>query len=494
MQAEAFTELRLQWDEHPGLMKPLADHEFALGINRLVFHVFAHNPWPDRRPGMTLSGIGTYFQRDQTWWPDAGAWTGYIARCSALLQVGQPVADVAYFTGEELPSRALLPERRSPPLPAGYAADSINPDALLRLATVRDGRLVLPGGANYAALVLPADSTPHSPALDAKLRELEQGGVIVSTSELVSALASRGVAPDLLTSAQEIEWTHRSSPGVDIYFVSNQQATARTAEISLRDNGRQPEIWQPVTGEINLTPPYRSADGRTIVPLHLDPHGSVFVVLRSTTPDGLAVGASLLATATLQSREQARSHNLTSPPTIDPALSSQLSALNFPPSPPQTLDGSWQVTFDPALGGPKESVTFPALTDWSADSTPGIRYYSGPAIYTQTFHWSGSPQGGTRTWLDLGAVANLAHVFVNGVDCGVAWTPPYRVEITRAVRAGSNDLELRVTNTWANRLSGDRAVKAPAAPVTWTTAPAPGSSSLLPAGLLGPVRVLSDTP
>ena len=152
VQAEAFTELRLQWDEHPGMLKALADHNFALGLNRLSLHVFAHNPWLDRKPGVTLSGVGTYFQRDQTWWPEARAWTDYLARCSALLQTGRPVADVAYFAGEDPPIRAILPERRSPALPPGYAADSINGDALLRLAKFDQGRLILPGGASYAAL------------------------------------------------------------------------------------------------------------------------------------------------------------------------------------------------------------------------------------------------------------------------------------------------------------------------------------------------------
>jgi len=155
VQAEAFTELRLRWDEHPGMLKALGDKHFALGINRFVYHVFMQNPWLNRRPGITLGGVGTFFQRDQTWWGMAGAWFDYTRRCQALLQRGRPVAEVAYFTGEELPARAVLLDRRSPALPAGYTADSINRDALLRLAKAKDGRIVLPGGASYAVLILP---------------------------------------------------------------------------------------------------------------------------------------------------------------------------------------------------------------------------------------------------------------------------------------------------------------------------------------------------
>ena len=178
VQAEAFTELRLQWDEHPGMLKALGDKYFALGVNRFVHHVFMQNPWLDRRPGVTLGGVGTFLQRDQTWWGMAGAWLDYTRRCQALLQQGRPVADVAYFTGEELPNRAILPERRSPALPAGYTADSINRDALLRLATVKNGRIVLPGGASYAVLVLP-DSRLMTPVLAVKIRQLLRDGATV---------------------------------------------------------------------------------------------------------------------------------------------------------------------------------------------------------------------------------------------------------------------------------------------------------------------------
>jgi hypothetical protein len=454
VQAEAFTELRLQWDEHPGMLKALADHEFALGVNRFVFHVFAHNPWTDRRPGLTLSGLGLYFQRDQTWWPDADAWVDYISRCSALLQLGRPVADVAYFTGEDLPSRAILPEHRSPALPAGYAADSLNRDALLRLASVKAGRLVLPGGASYAAIVMP--DGPRSPALEQKWRELQAAGVILTGHDLAAQLTARGVGPDLLTASAGIEWTHRASGDTDLYFVSNQQAEAQTVEVSLRGVGRQPEIWQPVTGEMRTAPGAREENGRTVVPLSLDPHGALFVVLRHPADGGRAG----LRPALLQSKTGA---------------------------PPLTLDGPWQVTFDPALGGPREPVTFSALTDWTAQTVPGIRYYSGPAVYARSIQWDGGPG---RVWLDLGAVNNLARVTVNGINCGVAWTPPYRVDISRALRPGINRLEIRVTNTWANRLLGDRLAPPANGPLTWTTAPLREAARLLPAGLLGPVRIL----
>lgn len=200
IQAEAFTQVRMEWDEHPKMLKTLGDLYFAWGINKMVFHVFTHNPWPDKQPGMTLDGIGLYFQRDQTWWKPGFEWIKYMTRSQALLQHGVPVKDIAVFTGEELPRRSILPDRLVPILPGivgdnivknesrrlinsnipmheqpmgvkisanlalpedwtdplnGYGYDSFNRDALLTRAKVKGGKITLPGGRSYSLLIVP---------------------------------------------------------------------------------------------------------------------------------------------------------------------------------------------------------------------------------------------------------------------------------------------------------------------------------------------------
>ena len=197
VQAEAFTTVRMDWNEHPANMKTVQDRNYALGVNKLVYHVFTHNPWTDRKPGMTLDGVGLYFQRDQTWWKPGKAWVDYAIRCQDLLQQGKPVTDIAVFTGEELPRRSVLPDRLVQTLPGifgkdvvaaerkrlanageplrqipsgvthsanmadpenwvnplrGYAYDSFNPD-VLSTATVKDGAVVFESGASYQILV-----------------------------------------------------------------------------------------------------------------------------------------------------------------------------------------------------------------------------------------------------------------------------------------------------------------------------------------------------
>lgn len=456
-QAEAFTELRIRWDETPGMLKTLADHNFALGVNRMVMHVFAHNPWTDRKPGMTLSGVGTYFQRDQTWWPEAKAWTDYLARCSALLQAGRPVADVAYFTGEELPVRALLPERMKPSLPAGYAADSINRDALLRLAKADGGRMVLAGGTSYAVLVLPEAQVEESEALKAKVRELELGGVAVvagvDAKGVAEALRRRGIGEDFSAKedgglAEGVEWTHRSTDGAEIYFVSNQRDAERTLTMSVRAAAGEAQWWDPVTGarwKIGAA----SVGGRLEVAVKMAAKASGFLVIA-----GAGGG---LDTGPLPARRE-------------------------------QLDGPWRVRFMSATGGEGPDVTMQTLMDWT--KAPATKFFSGTATYERTFDWAGGDA--KKVWLDVGEVHDLARAVVNGMDCGVVWTAPWRVEVTRALKVGENRLEIRVTNTWANRLIGDQA-KPEGERGTWTIVPTgQWPKEVLPAGLIGPVTLWTE--
>ena len=108
------------------MLKPLLDRNYCMGINSIVFHVNTHNPWTDRAPGMTLDGIGTFMQRDNTWWNEMQAFNTYIRRCQSLLQYGRPVVDLAVYTGDETPRRSILPERLVNTLPGLYDRRRLN--------------------------------------------------------------------------------------------------------------------------------------------------------------------------------------------------------------------------------------------------------------------------------------------------------------------------------------------------------------------------------
>ena len=498
IQAEGFTEVRGTWDEYPAMLKALLDRNYALGINRLFYHVYVHNPWLDRQPGMTLDGIGLFFQRNQTWWDKgAKAFSEYATRCQSLLQYGHPVTDIAVFTGEEVPRRSVLPERLVPSLPGlfgterveserirlanegqplrvrpvgvthsanmadpekwvnplrGYAYDSFNKDALLRLAKAKNGRMKLAEGMGYKVVVLPLSRPMNpkpvlSPEVRKKMDELKAAGVIVPalpyTEEDFSAY---GLERDMIV-PEDISWTHRSGELGDIYFVANQREETRTFTASMRINGRKPECWNPVTGEMNTHPSYRIHDNRTEVTLTLAPNESVFIVFPT---------------------EEAADKERTSTDKREP--------LN------RTLETEeYTVTFL-ATG---KTVVRKDLFDWSKEEDEQIRYYSGTAVYKATFRWKDKLKKGQPVYLNLGKVCNLATVRVNGIDCGTVWTAPYRADIMSALKKGTNELEIEVTNTWANALKGMDEGKAPYDGI-WTNAKyRKKEDTLLPAGLLG---------
>ncbi|MCU7551583.1 glycosyl hydrolase [Chitinophagaceae bacterium LB-8] len=569
--AEAFTTVRMAWDEHPGILKPVGDRNYAMGINKFVIHVFAQNPWMDRKPGMTLDGVGLYFQRDQTWWNSGRAWVQYLQRCQALLQEGKPVVDIAVFTGEEMPRRALLPDRLVSTLPGifgkevvereairlankgwpsrqkpagvtisanmadpenwvdplkGYAYDSYNKDALIRLSKISNGRIELPGGAAYQMLVIPGvhsllpDSQLMSPEVATKLEQLvKEGATVMITdkpqnspglqnflksdhevktigNELFSGEKSKaskasadtismwnvgkgrvikgpykgssfnglGIARDMEAKedldelANGIAWTHRRGQDFDIYFISNQKDKERVVTLSLRINSKQPELWDPLTGEIRNARDWKIDNGRTIVPLKLAPYGSIFIVFNhNATAKESKTGKNWLELKTKQS-----------------------------------LNKQWVVSFDTAFGGPKGKVIFNQLENWSKNIDSGIHYYSGTAVYTKSFQWN-NVNAKERVFLDLGKVANIAEVKLNGVSCGIAWTFPYQVEITGSLKKGNNNISIEVSNTWANRLIGDQRLPVDKR-VTRTTAPFRlEGKPLLEAGLLGPVVIKTGT-
>lgn len=544
VQAESFTTLRMTWGEHPGMLKTLGDRNFALGANRLVLHVFTHNPWMDRKPGMTLDGIGLYFQRDQTWWKQGKAWIDYLQRCQALLQLGQPVADIAVFTGEEVPRRSVLPDRLISTLPGimgkevverekkrldnkgeplrqlpagvthsanmadpedwidplhGYAYDAINPDALLRLATVKNKRIVLPGGASYGVLVLPADN-PLNPAakymtgaVAKKIQQLVKDGATVimpevpeqspsledvleknvptdqllKTGKAIKGKLLRGIYTDVSFASLGIErdvevtvegkpvtsiaWTHRKGKAFDIYFIANQSDSAQAIQLSVKQTGKQPEWWNPVDGSVHLAGSWKLVQGRTVVSTRLESNGSCFLVFRRTTGNQAE-------------KSDWTAYGLTA------------------------LDDNWQVSFDKTKGGPAAPVLFKKLASWTMQADSSIQYYSGTASYTQSFKLD-KIDTTHPALLIMDSVYNIATVTVNGIDCGTVWTPPYRVDIGKALRKGSNEVKIEVTNTWANRLIGDERLPIEKR-ITWTNAPYRlQGRPLLPAGLVGHVFI-----
>lgn len=506
--AEAFTTIGPHWEKDPRDLKPVFDQVACEGLNVTMLHTFDCSPAEMGLPGQAYFA-GTHVNPQVTWWNQAGAFFAYLNRCHFLLQQGLPVSDVVYFYGENIPAFVRLKRDDPAGVLPGYDYDVINAEALLARASVRDGRIVLADGTSYRLLVMPDhDATtlktlahiatlvesgatlvgrkPQKPlgvgaspeddakfqALTAKLwgegsadepRENRVGeGRVISGKTARAVLEEEGTGPDFTFTGEKedslFDYFHRTTGEAEIYFVANRLERAEKAEVSFRITGRQPELWDPLTGEIRDARAFRQADGRTIVPLEFDPAGSMFVIFRR-------------AIAADSAGDAARNQ---------PVVSDLV-----------PLEGPWKVRFDPRWGGP-EVVEFEHLVSWTERPEEGIRFYSGAAVYEKMFDLPAAPGGenGRRVLLDLGEVKNLAQVWVNGKELGIAWTTPFRVDITEALRPAGNRLEIKVVNLWPNRLIGDQHLPPDQRRTKTNVTKFTKDSPLLPSGLLGPVKLL----
>ena len=492
VQAEGFTEVRGVWDETPASIKSLLDRNFALGMNRLFFHVNTHNPWLDRRPGMTLDGIGLFFQRDQTWFPEAKGLVSYITRCQDFLQRGRPVIDIAVYTGDEIPSRALTPDRLVPMLPGlfgagrveserarlanvgqpmeespvgvrhaagildlkdwvnplhGYQYDSMNPDGLDRwLSQLADP--ATDDMPHYRAFVVPAHALVNT-ATRRKIEALKQYGITVITEPLQSETLP-GLPPDAIL-PEGIAFTHRQHLGTHYYFLSNQTDSLRSFRAKFRVNAHVSTVLDPLTGQVLACHEERDGD-YDCVDVTLPRHGSLFVMYGHMYTD------------------------------VWPA------SQHFTQQQPVGDGLQWEVTF--CENG--EHVSTRQLFDWSQSDNDRIRYYSGRARYKTTFIMKKQDLKGGTWHLQLPGLHDVAHVWLNGYDLGIVWTDPYRLSLGQAVRPGRNVLEIDVVNTWHNALRGLDSGLPPYEGI-WTNARyRTKGDTLLPAGLLETPLLLKE--
>ena len=489
--AESFTAGGNTYAVAPEMLKPMADQMMANGLNRFVIHTSVHQPLDSVGPGIGLGPYGQWFTRKETWAEQAGAWVDYLARSSHLLQQGRYAADVAWFYGEDDNITALF-ARRAPTVPPGFAWDFVNGDALRNLLTVRNGRLTTPSGASYRILVLdPAARRMTVPTLR-KLRDLVHGGAVVVGEKpvetpsladdpaelrriadalwgghtgagkvfatLAAATAAVGLGQDVdVGSDTAVAFVHRVLPDGDVYFLANLGDRAVAREVSFRGTGKAPQLWRADDGTI-MPLSYRTEGGRTVVSLSMTAHDAAFVVFRG----GAAAPSRRVA---------------------EPVLAAVA-----------TLGGPWTVEFPPDRGAPS-SAAFPELTSWTESADAGVKYFSGTATYVKDLQvppeWR---TRGARLLLDLGSVKNVAEVRVNGRPAGVAWKAPFRVDVTDAVTAGMNRLEIRVSNLWPNRLIGDKQAGATRKYAYAVLDNFRADSPLLPSGLLGPVQLLRAAP
>ena len=690
-----------RWTNDPYSIKALGDAMYTGGINRFIFHRYAHQPWLDTFPGMTMGPWGTHFERTITWWEQSSAWLTYLARCQYLLQKGRFVGDVCYYVGEEAPNTPPGRQQLQPMLPEGYDYDTCDTTVLMTRMGVKDNQIILPDGMRYRVLVLPPSGI-LSPAVLGKVGELVQAGATVvgpkpkcapgledypACDQNVAQLAqhlwgncdgrtvtenvvgkgrilwgrpmqeiltSLGTPPDFECTVEPgnlpLNYIHRTMNDADVYFLANWKTRTMGAQCTFRVCGKQPELWDPVTGQMTMVSVFSERDGHTVIPIMLEPRGSVFVIFRKPVispdpllavrcngdsiftpqrppagqltikkalycvladtlpgtknvtaklsglirdnaltvtansslggdpapmilkelrvdyiyagkhasvtvpenqvlklPEGDAIPGgkleivrglygkmppeipddciarkvdvtdllntlvkdghlSVLAgnqlagdpapmtpkqlrieyelngiykTAVFNENEYVElpDSDMWAPPAAETSLtlegktilsawksgtyeaehvSGKKETLTVDDLPePITLEGSWEVQFH--LIPPKtEKILFDKLVSWTERPEPEIKYFSGTATYTKTFEVRKELLSSAKKhYLDLGRLENIAKVKVNGKEYAVLWKPPYHVDISDAIKVGTNQIEIDVTNLWPNRLIGD---------------------------------------
>jgi hypothetical protein len=471
--AESFTTIGPHWnDELWHDQKSAFDHEICAGLNRMYFHTFTCSPKEMGLPGQEYFA-GTHVNPQVTWWNQSGAFIDYMHRTQSIVQNGKFVADVLYYYGDHVPN--IFPYKHSDPagVMPGFDYDVTNENILLQLM-VEDGKIVVPDGIEYRLLVLPDHRVLSLATLEKIEWLLQQGAQIIGfkpenlaslegsseaknqfeeltnkiwgteTSEkgereYGSGKVAWGITArefllsdnipadfDILenTSKTDFDYIHYTIGESDVYFVSNQTTNRQKINCQFRVTGLQPELWDASTGEIREAKAFSQKNNLTRVPLILEPYQAVFVVFSK---------------AIAKDQQGETGNNYPDYKTL------------------KNISGEWRVNFDPKWGGP-ESVIFPELMDWTQHADARIKYYSGTAIYHKTFNLDFEPQADKHYFLQLGSVKDvgIAEVKINGMNKGILWTAPFRLEIGNELQKGENTLEIKVINSWYNRVAGDQ--------------------------------------
>ena len=494
--AESYTAAGLPYQRYPGYLKKRGDWSFTEGINHVLLHLYIHQPYEDKNPGMN-AWFGTEFNRKNTWFDQSKTWIDYQRRSMFMLQQGKPVNDICYFIGEDAPK---LAGARNPEIPVGYSYDYINADVILNKLFVKDGKLILPDGMSYKMMVLPPLIT-ITPELLQKIKELVHAGAVIlgpkpmrspslknypAADEKVKALAGElwgndnrndkttnalgkgfvlngitleraldqfKIAKDIvIPQGKPLLFTHRKTNNEDIYFITNQSDEKQEADVIFRVNGKQPELWDATNGSSRKLPKFTSTENGIKISLKFEPAESYFIVF------------------TEENNANSEGENF---PTGNIA---------------QEILTPWTVNFQANKRGPTAAVKFEKLQDWSLHTDEKIKYFSGTATYSNTFKLV-LPTINERVFLDLGSVKNMATIKINGKAVGGLWTAPWQIDITKYVSSGNNTVEIEVVNLWVNRMIGDSKLPLKDRPTWLANNYFNATDPLHPSGLLGPVKI-----
>jgi len=517
VEAEAFTSVWL-WQEGPNDIKAVLDKALCEGLNRFIYHTFPHIPAEAGIPGW-IYNFGTLINTTRAWWPLSQAFHEYIARCCFLLQQGNFVGDVLYYYGDQAPN-FVPPKQIVPSLGFGYDYDVTNSDIILNRLAVKNDQFVLSHGQRYEILVLPKQEAIN-PEVLAKIETFVQKGATVvgprpqrahslsnylENDQKVKTIAARlwgecdgqkvtenvygqgkvvwgqterqvlharGLVPDLQVIGHEnpavIDFIHRQIDDTDIYFLRNTHDEEVDVDCIFRITDKYPQLWDPETATIESAMIYQPVKAGVRMPLYLPALGAVFVIFqpeKSAEPiSSVWRNQKQLFPRQDQSRPFAMNCNQlviweggTYRFEFKNGTIKQIQINEITPA--FSIETNWEIRFPHGWGAPPRT-TFPKLISWTESENSGIKFFSGVAKYFKTFELTTEQIEGNTVVLELGKVEEVARVYLNGKHLGIKSFPPYRFDVSEAVKAGKNYLVVEVANLLSNQLTGDAHVPAP---------------------------------
>jgi len=548
--SEAYTG-NAHYSEAPGDLKPFGDAAFSSGVNQIILHSYVHQPF-DKKPGMTLGKFGGHYNRNNPVWEFNQDWLKYQARVQYILQQGEPVVDVLFYTGDELPwfyTKSFVND-----LPYGIRPNACNFDVLNSKVKVIDGKLSLGGNQRFSLLMLHNTTKMEFSTLKRVAQLVNAGAVVygpkplemlsltdvknnvaafhqlvnevwgngsenaygkgrvISGKSLEQVLNEMQVIPDLTTStkdSKEIMYIHKKLNDMDIYFVFNQQNRELNREVLFRVKGKTPEIWNTENGTVTKPAIYSMGKDQTILPVSFKAYESKIVIFKNEIPDNYIQQVSL-AGKEIFPQQQIADTSFGVPTayfnhdkfTFTAELPGEYTfttnsnkVLKAKLNEPQILHlgvKNIKIDFFPITDEVIQSVEVEELKSLTEFKDPAIKYFAGKVKYTVDFKKPESVSGGDSILLDLGNMSATAEVILNGKILAYPWQSNTRLVVSGLIEA-ENKLEITVANVSRNRFIGDL-IQYGTVKGIWTTSPIESilnkDMPLKPSGLMGPLKLV----
>lgn len=503
--AESLTSWQ-NWQHGPTDYKQVFDIAFCAGLNQVVFHNFAHSPEIAGKPGFAYHA-GEHINVNTSWWEMARPFMDYLSRCSFMLRQGNFVGDVCIYYGDHAPNQ--VPARRIDPnivpkypdstclhcgVPKpvdpgkleGYDYDYINRDIITSTLKTENGKLVLPSGQSYKMMLLPDREDISLEVLKSLEKLISEGAIVIGRKPVrsnslenypqcdkdiltladkiwgktdgVNVLSNKygkgtvywgksvkqvleelNIPPDfevkgIDNSHRHIDYIHQQTAEEDIYFVSNSATEQQKITCVFRvDQNKIPELWDAETGLIQRQVKYSKLANGISIDFVMEPLASRFVVFRDKST---GINDSALSNDLQFGLINRQDGGVGKNETYD-------------------ISHHWNLKFNTAMGGPA-SYQLDSLVSWTDIDNDGIKYYAGAAIYEREFSLPGKAlENGTKAFVVFEDIQEMVQVFVNGEDCGIVWTPPFKANITPYLKEGQNKITVKAINAWNNRIVGD---------------------------------------